>query len=333
MDNDISIRPAYLDATSAEGFLDTHGFVQPPRISMNSGFNPLDENGDPVLPRSVDLRVIILWENDTRILQDAYDPENPAPPICFSNDKVRASDMALQPQNGPTFLCATCPKAERNIPGFKGKSLVSACKEEYKIACLVAGAGSKIFLLKIGVGSRQAYGRYCNFLKQHHALPSHVITKLDYADNTFGFSFLGWVDPPLAERVKALRATDEPAMIVGGGPQRVALPAPPVASVNIVTTGGNSNIPYLPDDIAPAPVPGAEEFLPDHVPPPAKRRGRPPKDMFAQAGLAPAASAAPSTPQVSPPAPKPSNGGGFGMEAPKAPDAALQAALERAFMK
>ena len=173
MNTDISIRPAYLDQLAPpDAFAETIGFVRPPRISMlNDRFNVLDENGDAVLPPSLQLQVILLWENDTRIYYPAgeYEPDSAVPPSCYSDDKIRPSENAMQPQHS---TCAGCPRAVRDQPSFNGKTTVSACKERFKLAVLVAGAKGKVFLLDIGPASRRAYGAYRNLLKHHHAIGS-----------------------------------------------------------------------------------------------------------------------------------------------------------------
>src|SRR5208282_5610769 len=83
------------------------------------------------------------------------------------------------------------------------------------------------FLLTIGPQSRKPYATYRNFLKAHHAKPAEVVTKLDYADNTFAFSFEMWADSPrVQEMVKKVYATDEPKMVVSAFERLKALPAP-----------------------------------------------------------------------------------------------------------
>src|SRR5271157_5460340 len=228
--NDISLRPTYLSNLGVEGnFADTRDFIRPPRISMlGDAFTPLDENDEAVLPKSFTLDVIMLRENPTRILwpkreDGAYDPAST--PVCFSDNRITPSEGAAQPQSA---LCSTCPQAERNQPGFSGKTLVSACKQHYKVAVLVDNAGKKVFLLDITPASLKPYNQYLGFLKKHHAKPEQVITKLGYVDKTFTFAFEKWVVEAAVEPIQQILLTDEPAMVINSldKPLQTALPKP-----------------------------------------------------------------------------------------------------------
>lgn len=369
MNNDITMRPAYLGGSEVEGaFADQLGFVRPARVSLNDPFTLIDENGEQVRPKSVDLMAILLWENDTRIYypKGDYDPDNAIPPTCYSDNRVTPSEGAMQPQSE---FCANCPRAVRDQPSFKGTTLVSACAQRYKLAILVSGAGKKVFLLDIAPGSRKPYERYRAFLKQHHALPYQVLTKLTYDGKAkqLGFDFQGWVAEALAPRIMELMQTDEPAMIVNATdrPRQTALPKPEAKAMSWGPNGpaendaaalkgtpwekpdpdfegvkaGSRVVPMMQGERLDPP----REFAPleDRAARPAtvveapKRRGRPPKD---------AASAGPSTPPPSAPVQRdmflhdpttvnhnPAPTSSFGMEPAQSPDRAMQEALERAF--
>jgi hypothetical protein len=336
---DITQRPAYLDGFEAGGFADTIGFARPPRIVTNDGFRVVSEDGIDVLPRSIDLKVIFLWENDTRLYypKGEYDPTNPTPPDCFSDNRVTPSAAAIHPQSE---LCASCPHSVWDQPTPRG-NLVPACDSRYKVACLVAGAGGKVFLLSVAPASRKPYELYRKYLKQHNAYASAVVTKLTYADKQLGFQFDSWVDEKIKTFIEKVTATNEPAEIVGSNdkPRQQALPAPeqrreltPAAAAAPAATS-----------FAPGPVIEDRPTRPATVvDPPAQRRtrGRPPKDeapQAAQFGQAPAAPAARPTAQLNPAsqgngqnAVNP-NVQGFGMEAPQAPNADIQKRLDEAF--
>ena len=319
MNQDISVRPAYLGDLDDQGFAENIGFTQPARISMKDDrFNVLDENNTAVLSPSLQLQVIMLAENDTHIYypKGSYDPDTPIRPTCFSDNGVTPSVGASQPQSD---LCATCPRAVWDQETPNG-SLVPACDSRYKVACLVAGVqGRTLFLLSVPPGSRRGYEQYRKFLKTHHASPKTVITRLDYKDKKFGFSFEGWINERVADLVRKVSATDEPAMLVNSmdKPRTLALPAPNVAVVQD------------PRPDARVPVQDAPNVAVVQDPP--RRRGRPPKESesFMPAGpIAPAAPAASFTPPQSQPAPASS---GFGMEAAQKPPVDIQEALNRAF--
>jgi hypothetical protein len=321
MNQDISIRPAHLGDIDDQGFSE-NSFTQPARISMDNGFSVIDEGGVPVIPPAVFLQIIMLAENDVRIYypKDSYDPKSPMPPTCFSDNGITPSVGAMQPQ---WDLCATCPRAVWDQESPNG-SYVPACDNRYKVACLVAGARGRTFLLSVPPASRRPYEQYKKFLRTHHANPKIVITRLDWKDRKLGFSFEGWIDDAAAALVRQVSATDEPALIVNSmdKPRTLALPAPAAQ----------------PTPPAPAAQPappaltakGLWEAVDDLVDPlrPPKRRGRPPKESgFVPAGPVPAAPAANFTPPQSYPA---QTSSGFGMEPGKRPPVDIQEALSRA---
>ena len=325
MNNDISLRPAYLGETAIPGaFSDAMG--QPARITMDAGFETIDENGQAVLPPSLELDVILLRDNDTRIYypknergESTYDPSTPVPPTCYSDNRVTPSVGAMQPQSD---LCATCPRSVWDQPTPKG-NLVPACQNRYKIACLVKGAGDKVFLLGAAPTSRKPYEAYKRFLKAHHAEPHDVITRLRWIDKALTFEFVEWVNEKVVGFIADVQSTDEPAMIVNAldkpRERHAALPAPePVRQVAAVT--------HPPVQQATPAAEWGQKAVEQAILPPTEAlkrgRGRPPREA--------AASAAGFTPQPSPPAPK-GNGNGFGMETPQAPPPNIQDALEKAF--
>jgi len=328
--NDISLRPTYLSNLGVEGnFADTRDFIRPPKISMlGDAFTPLDENDEAVLPKAFTLSVIMLRENPTRILwpkreDGAYD--RASTPVCFSDNRLTPSEGAARPQS---VLCSNCPKAERNQPGFSGKTLVSACKQHYKVAVLVENAGKKVFLLDITPASIKPYNQYLGYLKTHNAKPEQVITKLGYVNKTFTFTFWKWVTEDAVEPIQQLLLTDEPAMVVNAfdKPRQTALPKPETPYVATQITPAQELPPQTIEDpptgaLTPFGVALSSGRPPD---PPKRGPGRPRKDP---GETVPASSAVSPTPPQSGSA-RPSN---FGMEPAEAPDAAMQKALFEAF--
>src|SRR5208282_4375012 len=318
--SDISLRPTYLSNLGVEGnFADTRDFVRPSRISMlGDAFTPLDENDEAVLPKSFTLNVIMLRENPTRILWPKRDDGNYDPasvPICFSDNRITPSEGASQPQS---VLCSNCPQAERKHPSFSGKSLVSACKQHYKVAVLVENAGKKVFLLDVTPGSLQPYNQYIGFLKTHHTKPEQVITKLGYVNKTFTFTFWKWVAEGAVEPIQQLLLTDEPAMVVNAfdKPKQTVLPKPMMSSDD----ADSGDLLTKPAVIADLPTKPATV-----VDPPKRGPGRPRKD--------PGEAAVPVSSAVNPTPPQfgTAQRSNFGMETPQAPDAAMQKALFEAF--
>lgn len=359
---DITQRPAYLGESKTGGFAETIGFARPPRIIPDDGFSVVGDGGELVLPRSIDLKVIMLWENDTRLYypKGEYDSSNPGPPDCYSDNRVTPSAGALRPQSD---LCASCAHSVWDQPTPRG-NLVPACDSRYKVACLVAGAGGKVFLLSVPPASRKPYELYRKYLKQHNTEANDVITTLTWASKQLGFQVADWVDEKTAAFIKKVAATNEPAEIVGSSdkPRTPALPKPEHAqptqqTVTAIQAPPANNPPVAGSASFGEPEPVVED-RPTRpatvVKPPSqgKPRGRPPnppkeaptKEMFgdqgqqaapqaaAQFGQAPAAPAARPTAQQSPAPSWDSPGAsGFGMEAAQAPSSDVQRRLDEAF--
>lgn len=302
---DITQRPAYLGESKTGGFAETIGFARPPRIIANDGFSVVGDGGELVLPRSIDLKVIMLWENDTRLYypKGEYDSANPSPPACYSDNRVTPSAGALQPQSD---LCASCAHSVWDQPTPRG-NLVPACDSRYKVACLVAGAGGKVFLLSVAPSSRKPYELYRKYLKQHNTEANDVVTTLTYSDKQLGFQVADWVDEKTAAFIKKVAATNEPAEIVGSTdkPRTPALPKPEYQPMQQVA-GNNLSAPALvAGNAVPSTTPASfgepEPVVEDRptrpatvVKPPSqgKPRGRPPKEaptkeMFGDQGLQP----------------------------------------------
>ena len=339
MSTELSIRPSYLTgAPPTNAFSDSIGFANPARISMRDDrFNVIDENGAAALPAALNIDVIMLWENDARIYfpltadgKSTYEQDSTIPPTCFSDDRVAPSANAMQPQSE---LCANCPRAVRDLPSYSGTNLVSACKDQYKVAVLVAGAGGSVFLLGVKPASRKAYANYRRHLRANHANPNEVITRLGYKDKALTFEFSGWINEKTVNVVAKIMDTDEPKMIVGAfvQEQRPALPpraAPVQIAAPLTVKGGDqfameapiTTRPVTETFVPPGPI-APETFAPTEAP---RGRGRPRKDAAAPS---PVASAATFTPPTSSPAPR----ADFGLQVAETPPNDIQLALDRAF--
>jgi len=153
-----------------------------PRISIRGGqFGLLDAGGQrygaPVILQNtpqgqqVILRVIIIGSNPkkSRIFFDQpYDPDNPGPPDCFSDNGLAPSVNAATPM---ARTCAECRFSQwgsdtSQVTGKKTK----ACDEKKKLAVLVVGDTTRMaYELQVPPATLKNMAKYANMLAGQNA--------------------------------------------------------------------------------------------------------------------------------------------------------------------
>jgi hypothetical protein len=116
-----------------------------------------------------------------------YDPENPAPPACWSNDtQTPAPDVPAETRQASR--CADCPM---NVRG-SGQGETRACRFSQRIAVALEGQYDKVYQVQLSATSvfgeakngnmpMQAYARY---LKAHNAPIQAVVTTMHFDENS-----------------------------------------------------------------------------------------------------------------------------------------------------
>ena len=116
-----------------------------------------------------------------------YDPENPAPPACWSNDtQAPAPDVPAETRQASR--CADCPM---NVRG-SGQGETRACRFSQRIAVALEGQYDKVYQVQLSATSvfgeakngnmpMQAYARY---LKAHNAPIQAVVTTMHFDENS-----------------------------------------------------------------------------------------------------------------------------------------------------
>jgi hypothetical protein len=148
------------------------GSQMPPRVSINGNrFTLIDPSGTatevPFLPDGPALDVVFVDGNEHSSklfwgIGKTYNPSELSPPVCFSDNGVAPSSLALEPQH-PT--CAACPhnvigSAISQVSGAR----IKACGDLKKWAVVVDGFQG-VYLLTIKPGSFKAWNNYVNFLR------------------------------------------------------------------------------------------------------------------------------------------------------------------------
>ncbi len=119
--------------------------------------------------------------------QGAYDPENPAPPACWSPD-TQAPSSDVPAETRQASRCMDCPQ---NIKG-SGQGESRACRYNQRIAVLLEGKMDTVYQLQLpatsifgeakdGKMGMQAYAKY---LKAHKTPSIAVVTQMYFDENS-----------------------------------------------------------------------------------------------------------------------------------------------------
>lgn len=310
-------------------------------------------NHQPIQTLYIDLCIVDLNDHLSKMYYDQpWDPNNPAPPACFSDNGLAPSTQASSPQS---LTCAGCPK---NVWGSKVSaqgSEIKACRDEQKTAAIVPGMPNNIFRLTIPPNSLKPWRGYLAKFGSAGFDIQDVVTRVTFqagVNGTLEFNPAPspWLDDAtLAVRDKALAAKASD-IIVGrlDRPRQGVMPAlglaAPLAPAGNVVEPAATHSAVDPAWPSGTPTQQATPTQPSSMPattaspsdPPQRRRRRTQAEMAAQNGQAPAPQQA--QPQMAPfrPEASPASGGqapgpAFGVGAGVAPNPELQAAINNIF--
>lgn len=228
--------PAYLQNLPSRNLAQTAianvGAGSPPSLSIQGGrFTLIDIAGNAVPIQTLHVDVVIIDVN-THVSKIFYgvdkpwDPNNPAPPLCFSDNGIAPSMGAGAPQS-PT--CASCPQ---NVWGSKVSAMGSAvkqCADQQKIAVFVPEYSDGLFLLRIPPGSFANWRSYMAKFAGAGLDPDRVITRISFPEpNTLGFQSPGYITEQQVGVVAKMIDAKAADMMIGklDKPREAALPAP-----------------------------------------------------------------------------------------------------------
>jgi hypothetical protein len=145
-----------------------------------------------------------------------YDPENPAPPACWSQDTQTPAPEVPQ-EARQASRCADCPQ---NVRG-SGQGDTRACRFSQRIAVALENSYNKVYQVQLSATSvfgdakngnmpMQAYARY---LKAHNAPIQAVVTTMHFDENSdvpkLFFKAARPLDEPELKEVLALRGHED----------------------------------------------------------------------------------------------------------------------------
>lgn len=215
--------PAYLKprATSLAKILgELGGGLLPPRISIRSNrFTLIDAAGNEKPWPSLELPIIIVDVNPNickMYFGREYQPDDDQPPMCFSSNGVAPSSEASDPQS-PT--CAAC---QHNVRGSAVSKMsgaaIKACRDEKKLAVLIPGQGSMVYLLTITPGSAKNCSQYTARVLGGGADLWQVVTQLSFAPGVNGvltFEPLTFVNEEQARLIESEEVTSKFDFVTG----------------------------------------------------------------------------------------------------------------------
>jgi hypothetical protein len=161
-----------------------------PRISIRGGRFRLIEGGEQVsVSKSDTMNMMVLdAANIARTYYEGmYDPENPAPPACWSQDSQTPSPDVPE-ETRKAARCADCPM---NIKG-SGQGNSRACRFSQRLAVLLEGDDEKIYQLQLpatsifgdGKGSEMGLQAYVKFLHGRGAPIQAVMTEMRFDEDS-----------------------------------------------------------------------------------------------------------------------------------------------------
>ncbi len=247
--------PAYLQnlpkTDRVEQVIGNLGTVAQPYVSIAGGrFTLIDAAGGKVQVPKLELDTVIIDLNPHKSKvffgeKNTYDPSNPSPPICWSDNGVAPSVSASQPQN-PT--CNGCRWDAWGSRISQLGSAVKACADQQKIAVFVPEYSPQgLWLLRIPPGSFSNFKNYMLRFQQSSMMPYYVWTRVGFepgAVGTLTFTSPGYINEavtPTVEKMVTSHAADhmiglldkprEGAVPTAIGPFAQPAAAPPSSAV------------------------------------------------------------------------------------------------------
>lgn len=211
------------------------GAGMPPMISRQGNrFTLRDSTGVESKP-TMELDIVIcdgnanvskMWRDDAN-----FDPNNPTPPDCFSDNGQAPSVFALKPQNS---ACISCRWNERGSAVSKVKGTpIKACSDNQKLAVLVVDDPTHtLYQFVVTPGNLKAFRQYVNHLEGHKYEVEEVVTRVKFAPKEMGiilFEAIGTTEEAgLAQEIPALLSGGAARFVTGEDdqPRQAALPKP-----------------------------------------------------------------------------------------------------------
>lgn len=119
--------------------------------------------------------------------EGTYDPDNPAPPSCWSAD-TQTPAPEVPAEQRMSDKCTTCPM---NIKGSANSGAGRACRFNQRLAVAIEGEMDKVYQLQLPAtsifgdakGSQMGMQAYARFLQAHNTPAIAVVTQMSFDVN------------------------------------------------------------------------------------------------------------------------------------------------------
>lgn len=308
------------------------GSNNPPHLSlMGNRFTLVDAVGQkrPVDALSLDIVICDQLEHRSKVYYEEWDPNNPLPPICFSDNGIAPSKNASEPQSE---RCDTCKLNEWGsaTSAMSGKG-IKACKDVLKVAFFLPSEPTMVYLLRIPPNSLKPFAAYIGKFAGTGVDLTDAVTRISFkpgVQGTLEFAGASLIDQAMFDAREAILDSKRTDALVGrlDTPRTGTLPAPAQA-------------PQLQAPLPQAAPTPTQPAMPQATAGPAPRRRRTKAEMeAARAAEAPqaaptlaAAPTAPFRPAAPPAGGAPGNGTLFGMGTGAEPPADVKSTLDNLF--
>jgi hypothetical protein len=208
------------------------GSGMPPMISRSGNtFTLRDAAGNERAPvHAIDVVFVDGNANVSRIYREDrnYDPKDPLPPDCFSDNGEAPSRFSLKPQHDN---CHTCEWRKRGSATSKvdGKP-ISACSENQKLAVIVRGDQPMMYQLLITPGNLKAFREYVRSVEGQKYEAEEVVTRISFVPKSMGllaFEAIEEVDDDTKKLISGMAGSDQARFVTGETDEPIgALPKP-----------------------------------------------------------------------------------------------------------
>lgn len=165
------------------------GAAQPPSISIQGNkFTLRDAAGNERPPvDTLDVIFVDANANTSKVYREnrKYNPNDPTPPDCYSDNGIAPSSYALKPQSDRCVDCKWNARGSR-ISDVSGAA-VKACDDQQKLALVVANDPQNIlYRFVVTPGSLANFRAYSRTVNGHGYDLDNVVTRLSFVPKAVG---------------------------------------------------------------------------------------------------------------------------------------------------
>jgi hypothetical protein len=208
------------------------GRNQPPTISIQGNkFTCRDAAGNELQPvDTLDVIFVDANRNKSKVYREnkKFNPNDPLPPDCFSDNGIAPSVYATKPQADTCLLCKHNERGSR-ISDVSGAA-IKDCEDRQRLAVIVADDPQRIlYRFDITPGSLKAFNQYSLHVTGNNYDLDTVITRLSFVPKSTGlvaFDAVAAVIDEDAKWIASVQGSKAAQLVTGEDDRPRGLPAP-----------------------------------------------------------------------------------------------------------